>query len=410
MIMRREILHARGEAHSQAQAVIEELLLRAGDPAAELDLRRLVAQHVGVLNATRRPDDGGLVARAEAMVRADPLGAFALDPSGIATLMLDERCWCAGRFETRSIGELRAWSSGDRGGTPRLWVFVGDGPATDIGGLQATIGGSPLFQVASQFNCLESPGPWIVPVARYFADPTQGPRAAISAFPAALQRHYAAPGLNGDRFLQTTDQEQIDLLADVFPPGRSPVRNGYLAGDGGLGGGGLGGDAVATALDDQFDAIRVGVHDQAEIALGYDWYGTVQDADHYRIAQCFTSTVAAPYGGRSAFGANFERVCQQLLRAAYLGTLLAAIALDRSPVVLTLVGGGAFGNPLELIWESIIWAFDRVPLPAAGRLDVIVNGRNLRYGHQIETLLLDVRRRGGVVFRFDSGGLTRIDR
>ncbi len=403
--MRREILDARGEAHSQAQAVIEELLLRAGDPAAELDLRRLVAQHVGVLNATRRPDDGGLVARAEAMVRADPLGAFALDPSGIATLMLDERCWCAGRFETRSIGELRACSSGDRGGTARLWVFVGDGPATDIGGLQATIGGSPLFQVASQFNCLESPGPWIVPVARYFADPTQGPRAAISAFPAALQRHHAAPGLNGDRFVQTTDQEQIDLLADVFPPGRSPVRNGYLAGDGGLGG-----DAVATALEDQFDAIRVGVHDQAEIALGYDWYGAVDDAEPHRVTQCFTSTVAAPYGGEGVFGLEFERVCRQLLRAAYLGTLLAAIALDRSPVVLTLVGGGVFGNPRELIWESIMWAFERVEVPAARLLEVIVNARKLGDGGLMETVLSDVRHRGGAVLEFDSDGLTRIER
>jgi predicted Rdx family selenoprotein len=110
------------------------------------------------------------------------------------------------------------------------------------------------------------------------------------------------------------------------------------------------------------------------------------------------------------FGREFERVCRQLLRAAYLGTLLAAIALDRSPVVLTLVGGGVFGNPRELIWESIMWAFERVEVPAARLLEVIVNARKLGDGGLIETVLSDVRHRGGAVLEFDSDGLTRIER
>ena len=99
-----------------------------------------------------------------------------------------------------------------------------------------------------------------------------------------------------------------------------------------------------------------------------------------------------------------------MLRAAYLGTLLTALALERSPVVLTLIGGGAFGNPLELIWESIIWAFDAVRSMEAGRLDVIVNGRNLAYGSDMETVLSDVRRRDGAVLWFDNDGLDRLDR
>jgi hypothetical protein len=205
--------------------------------------------------------------------------------------------------------------------------------------------------------------------------------------------------------VQETDRAQIDLLVDVFPPGSSPVSNGYLAGPGDLRS-----DAVATALEERFDHIRIGVHDDVEVVLGYDWYGAVETIGQHRVAQCFTSTVAAPYGGDRAFGGQFGRVCQQLLRAAYLGTLLAAIALERSPVVLTLVGGGAFGNPLELIWESVVWAFDRIQLPAARRLDVIVNARNLRDGRQMETVLSDVRQRGGAVLGFDGDGLTRIDR
>ena len=51
---------------------------------------------------------------------------------------------------------------------------------TDIGALQASAPPGSLFQVASQFNCLESPGAYVTPVAAYLGDPTQGPRASIS--------------------------------------------------------------------------------------------------------------------------------------------------------------------------------------------------------------------------------------
>src|SRR3989442_929187 len=75
-----------------------------------------------------------------------------------------------------------------------------------------------LFQVASQFNCLESPGEFVVPVAEYFNDPTQGPRASISAFPGTLVRHYAAPAPDGSRFVQTNDGPQLNLLEGVCAP------------------------------------------------------------------------------------------------------------------------------------------------------------------------------------------------
>lgn len=167
---------------------------------------------------------------------------------------------------------------------------------------------------------------------------------------------------------------------------------------------------MATALEERFDHIRVGLHDQVEVVLGYDWYGIVGNATQRRITQCFTSTVDGLGGGDRAFGVDFRRVCRQLLRAAYLGTLLAAVVLERSPVVLTLIGGGAFGNPLDLIWESIIWAFDAVRSMEAGRLEVIVNGRNLGYGSDMETILSDVRRRDGAVLKFNHDGLDRLDR
>jgi hypothetical protein len=375
----------------------------AANPAAVNDLREVTARHVAALRAGSR-SDRRIVARAEAAVAADPIGSFAFDPNGHATVTAAGHSWPAGRFETPSLGELRQRVAGvgTTAGTSRLWVLDGAGPATDIGALQATTAGKPLFQVASQFNCLESPGPYLARVADYFNDYTQGPRASVSAFTATLLRHYAAPA-SGGRFVQGTGGKQIDLLADVFGSDLSPVQSGYLASHGGMGA-----DGLLAALEVGFDRIRVGVHDDAPVLLGHDWDGAVEG--DRRVGQVFTSTVAGGgYGGSGSLGAAFEPVCRQLLRAAYLGTVLAAVALGRSPVVLTLIGGGVFGNPVGVIWDAILWAVDTAR-PFAGRLDVVVNGRDLVTRLGLPVLLAGVRDRGGAAIRLDRDGLVGVER
>jgi hypothetical protein len=64
-------------------------------------------------------------------------------------------------------------------------------------------------------------------------------------------------------------------------------------------------------------------------------------------------------------------------------------------VVLTLIGGGAFGNPLPIIWDAITWALREIEPLLSGDLDVVVNGRNLGAAIQLPTLLGAVRARGG---------------
>jgi hypothetical protein len=257
----------------------------------------------------------------------------------------------------------------------RLWALWGEGPLTDIGALQAWASQGTLFQVASQFNCLEAPEACVVPVRRYLSDPTQGPRAAVSAFPGTLLRHFAAPGPGGVRFVQT-EERQLDLLADALPPEVGRVRCGYLEW------GGLADPArAAAALEERFDQIRVGAHDEVEVVLGYAWDGAVDPGR--RLAQVCTSTLA---GGGYSPGLRDEEqplataLCRQLLRAANLGTLLAALALGKQRVVLTLIGGGVFGNPHALIWETICWAVDQVIALGAGPLEVVVNARRLEAG------------------------------
>jgi hypothetical protein len=372
--------------------------------AREGELARALAAHDEVVRQSAGRGDVGIVREAEGAVSADPARAFSFDAAGAATLSFGGRSWRAGRFEPTSIGELRrraAARSPGKSGRVRLCVIDGGSASTDIGSLQAFAGDGTLFQVASQFNCLESTGPWLSPVERYLRDSTQGPRASISALPGTLLRHYAAPAAGGERFVQTEDGRQVELLADVCAPGVAAVQNGYLLVD-----------EIAdprafrAVLETRFDAIRVGVHDGIEVVLGHDWAGAVGRSPGAGIAQVFTSTEAG--GGYGDLSGPHLDVCRQLLRAAYLGTLLAAVTLDRPRVVLTLIGGGVFGNPPEIIWDSITWAADEVARLAGRDLDVVVNGRGLGRQLDLRRVGKDVRDRGGFLLAWPASGGPRI--
>jgi hypothetical protein len=132
----------------------------------------------------------------------------------------------------------------------------------------------------------------------------------------------------------------------------------------------------------------------------------VEDSENRRIAQVFTSTVAGGgYGGAGMGRAVFEGACRQLLRAAYLGTLLAAATLGQCRAVLTLIGGGVFGNPVPLIWDAIRWAAAETEPLLSSDLEVIVNGRNLGGHVSRESILAEVRERSGALLTFARTGL-----
>jgi hypothetical protein len=363
--------------------------------------------HLQSAIAARGRGDGAQVQRVEAEVAADPARTIRFDASRAATVTAAGRSYQGGRFEVLRICELRsrALAARARAHRPpagrRLWVLDGASPATDIGALQASAAPASLFQVASQFNCLEAPGAFVTPVAAYLRDPTQGPRASISAFPATLVRHYAAPGVEGARFVQRSDSDQLDLLSDVCDSGVAAVHNGYLRSS----------DiaqpaAFARALEDRFESIAVGVHDGAEVVLGADWTGGVEGAPHRTIAQVFTSTIAGGMYGSLDEETAGATICRQLQRAAYLGTLLAAAALGKRRVTLTLIGGGVFGNPIAAIWEAILWATDRIVPFLHADLSIVVNGRNLGAELPRAELRGAARARGGDLIHFDRSGAT----
>lgn len=369
-------------------------LAAGGEEDSAVAAAAFLHAHEAAVLATAGRADRQKVDEAERYVAADPSGAFSFDADGYATLRAGDVVYAAGRFTTPTIRELKeavaAAAAGE--GRVRLFVLEGTSPVTDIGALQAFAPQGALFQVASQFNCLEAPDACIVPVADYLHDPTQGPRAAVSCFPGALLRHYAAPRPDGSRFVQTEDGEQLNLLEAVCAPGVARVENGYLM-DQNI-------DDPSTFLrwlDERADELRVGLHCGVEVVLGYAWDGGVPEAPDLRIAQVFTSTLAGGGYSRGRLDpAWFQAVCERLQRAAQLGTLLGAAAAGAERVVLTLIGGGVFGNSIPMIFRSICEAVDEAQRLGA-RLDVVVNGRMISRSVPWATLRAEASKRGGAV-------------
>lgn len=340
------------------QQAIREHFQRAHDKIRQPEMRQSRAQ----------------VAQWEDRVAAEPEKAFAFDAQGQATLHSEWGRLRAGVFRCGSLREFTQNSPVASQGSLRLFVLLGQSPLTDIGHLQAVAPPDSLFQVASQFNCLESPGPYLVKVKDYFHDPTQGPRASISAYSGTLLRHYSAPDRSGgSRFSQREPGPQIHLLHRVSLPGLARVESGYLQPHNITDP-----ETFARLLEDHFEDLEVGHHQSLPVLLGANWDGPV--AGQPLISQVFTSTLAAGgYGTVNFEQKSWRTIVGQLQRAAYLGTLLAAATTAQRRAVLTLIGGGVFGNPLPLIWESLLWACQEVKSHLRQDLTVIVNGRDLSH-------------------------------
>jgi hypothetical protein len=224
-----------------------------------------------------------------------------------------------------------------------------------------------LFQVASQFNCLEMIEPSVTPedgVTRYEHDRTQGPACALAAGAALLYRTFFVPV--GDQRGQTTTS-QLDGLADVGAAlsralGRPPIalwemRNGYaLCTRSGL-------DAIAHYLaaaraedvDAVARALRIGMHRNVEVTDAPAHPGPL-------VSQAFCAALPVAYGHVPQ--RYWQAFAQLILAAAYEATLLEGVLNAQrgasNIVLLTLLGSGAFGNALPWIEAAITQALTRV--------------------------------------------------
>ncbi len=265
------------------------------------------------------------------------------------------RSWSVGALELVSLAQLRVRAAAALTGQGRTRVSA---VAADVRQLhREPAHARAVFQVASQFNLLEMIGPHIDPdhgVTRYQADPTQGPACAIAAGAATIYRNYFVPmggqvGQQGDR--------QINGLADLgeaLGHDREPLwvyRNGYVlcTRDGLQRISRQLAAADATEHDRLRGLLRVGVHWDVEVTDGAAWPGPT-------VTQVFCSALPVAYSDqpRSAW----ESFATLVLEAAYEATLLAGVVnrardTGSDQVLLTRLGGGAFGNEARWIDRAI---------------------------------------------------------
>lgn len=258
-----------------------------------------------------------------------------------------------GRLECPTLASVRERAaalprlSGTR---PRVRLLRGDARALHQ---EPGLAGA-LFQVASQFNLLEMVDPDVTPeegVSGYAFDFTQGPACAMAAGAATIYRNHLVPvdGQPGQ-----TATRQLDMLADLGEALSAAVglplsqlwtmRNGYA----------MCSRAGLHAIDDHLAALDEAGRDalRQRLRIGLHWSVEVTDAPSLPgpiVSQAFCSALPVAY--HRMHDAPWARFATLVLEAAYEATLLAAAlhptavpGIGTPTVLLTQLGGGAFGN------------------------------------------------------------------
>jgi hypothetical protein len=272
--------------------------------------------------------------------------------------LINRKGYGVGEFELAPLQTLRERARSAGGPSGRLKVSVVRGDVRLMHRVPEYAGA--LFQVASQFNALEMTGPNVTPedgVTRYKDDPTQGPACAIAAGAATIYRNYFAPvagslGQRKERQLDGLADLGASLSGDLNRPVETlwKMQNGYAL----CSGEGL--DAIARHLDalapEQVDVLRgklsIGIHRDVEVTDS-----TTEPRP--LVSQAFCSALPVSYTSVPAI--LWKPFASLVLEAAYEAAMLAAALNARrrasNVVLLTSLGGGAFGNHESWIHTAI---------------------------------------------------------
>jgi hypothetical protein len=223
-----------------------------------------------------------------------------------------------------------------------------------------------VIQVASQFNLLEMVNPNITPedgVGIYEYDATQGPACAIACGAGTIYRNYFA-NVNG-RFGQTSTN-QIDCLNEIgIELGNDKynhwkMKNGYvLANKEGLENISK---QIRTLSENNYGYLK------GKLRIGVQWDSEVTISRNGNlITQVYCSALPVAYSHvEKELWSDFAKM---ILEATYEATFYVALKnyerTKNNKVFLTLIGGGAFGNEKEWIFNAIVGSvkkFSKTPL------------------------------------------------
>jgi len=278
--------------------------------------------------------------------------------------LVNERSFRHGRLEIPSLQELRAKTKQLTlpKGSMKLQEYVGDIKALHLDKANA----NTTIQVASQFNLLEMISPEISPemgIDRYESDLTQGPACAMACGGGTVWRNYF---VNIDGALGQNRYRQIDTMKDMgIALGNEndtlwQMKNGYLLPTKeGL-------ERINERLAQSNAASRDALKQLYRVGIQWDTEVTLNHAGH-TLTQVYCSALPIAY-------TNFpkeawESFARMILEAAYESTLHAALLnfhhTGNNRLYLTLLGGGAFGNRSEWIYDAmkmVLCSFAHYPL------------------------------------------------
>jgi hypothetical protein len=243
-----------------------------------------------------------------------------------------------------SLGELTSLlPSHGRGRFPSVKIIIGV-DAFLFGRGRPEFVTNSLFQVASQFNFLESTNTEHMPLRRYAWDRTQGPRASLGC-PGMLALRNAA-------FKHVEDLE----VQPFFAPLRAAYSRGYFC------------PRLLAAGDEESALRHVSEHwrDLRVLAqTGKTLFGT-------ETTQVFMAAPSFQGERRPSISEDAGRMCEIIVARQYqaLGALAARRAAETGRCVnlhVTLLGQGAFRNPPEVMETALA-----LLLSAVGDADVVV--------------------------------------
>ena len=267
---------------------------------------------------------------------------------------INHKCFDIGEFKIISLKDLRSQTKrNNTNNKNKVEVIRAD--VKDL--LCNKKNHNAVFQVASQFNCLEMINENITPergVTRYAYDLTQGPICSIAAGAATIFRNYYVD-TNGKE--GQTELNQLNTLKDITKflenvidvdyKNLIEVKNGY-----------------AFITEDKLELINeyllnnekenikelleIGVHSGIEVTQNIQ-------TDKMLVTQAFCSALPVSYNLNINDKELWKPFASLILEAAYEATLLTAVNNKNytNKVFLTLLGGGAFGNNESWIINSI---------------------------------------------------------
>lgn len=242
-----------------------------------------------------------------------------------------------GKFDCISLKELRHQHCAGNGKPKLLFTHIVANVADIIGDAKNA---GAVFQVASQFNCLEMANPYVTPahgITCYEDDKTQGPACAMACPAATLYRNYFL----GDSQLDMLCEMQQELKAYC---GKTfwRLQNGYCL----------------PNHSDSFQRLshvlkHAPHHVKQALKVGVHWSTSVAARTH-NVTQVLCSALPLTCVNQK----HAKRFACLLLCAAYECTLAVAAILAkqrkcRITVYLTKLGGGTFGNKSKWIRKAI---------------------------------------------------------